>query len=360
MRVWWIMFGIILLMFSLISLSRGDLQVKNVRDVLIIPTYILLGLTLPRRYLNATVCIVHALVLLFGLYEAVNTDGYAKLFEVQSYYINTRGYDEDNFWNKQSDLFVSAVRPSDRVFLPFLDLHRLSSVFLEPVSLGNYCTIITSFICARFNQLSRWTRVFLVVGNILVLIGCDGRLAGRSSLIIILAALVAPYTPRGSAIIYLPVVLLAGFVLTDLLDLRAGPDDLPGRIAYTVELLRQYDLEDYFAMSDRFIWVSVDSGVAYIMMTQTVVGFAIIWAFVVLGASEKQADQVRFTHAGIIYLSLAMMVSFSILSIKTAALLWFIQGAFQRVEPAQASVAKATGLRQASRLSDLKLGFKVR
>ena len=332
MRVWWVMIGVLIMMFSFQSLYLVSLQAKNVRDVLIIPTYILLGIVTPKKYLNRTVCIVHALVILVGFYEALDTDGYAKLFDVQSYYINTRGYEEDNFWNKQSELFVSAVRPGDRIFLPFLDLHRLSSIFLEPVSLGNYCTIITIYICARFRQLDWRSLLFLVAGNVLVLIGCDGRLAAMSSLVIVIAALIAPYTPRGFAILYLPITLAAAFMATDLLGLHAGPDDLPGRIAHTVELLRHYDIEEFFLLSDRFVWLAVDSGIAYLIMTQTVVGFVLIWSFIVFGASERRADQVRFTHAVIVYLCLALMVSFSILTIKTAALLWFMQGILQRVE----------------------------
>lgn len=332
MRRWWIMAGLIVLMFSLGSSARGDFQPKLLRDVIIIPNYILLGIAAPRRSLNGAVCAIHAIVIALGLYEALDTAGFSKLFDVQSYYINTRGYDDENFWNKQSDLFVSAVRPGERIFLPFLNLHRLSSVFLEPVSSGNYCAIITAFICARYRTLGWPARCFLIGGNVLVLVGCDGRLAGLSSLLIIAVSLVAPRTPRGTAILYLPLTLIAAVVATDLLDLRAGLDDLAGRIAHTVELLRQYELQDLFALSDRFIWRAADSGVAYLIMTQTVVGFALIWTFVIFGASEDDAEQIRFTHGAAIYLSLAMMVSFAILTVKTAGLLWFIQGALQRVE----------------------------
>ena len=341
MKTWFVLIGLMLLMFSLISAARGDLQAKNIRDVLIIPTYILLGMASPRRTLNRTVCIVHAIVLLVGFYEALDTEGYAKLFDVPSYYINTRGYDDDNFWNKQSDLFVSAVRPGDRIFLPFLDLHRLSSVFLEPVSLGNYCCIITAFVCARFGQFSRWMLLFLIGGNVLVLIGCDGRLAGLSAIAMIAAGLIAPYVPRGTAAIYLPLTLMAAFAATALFGLRAGPDDISGRIAHTVELLRNCELIDFFAMTDRYLWIAVDSGIAYLVLTQTMVGFVLIWAFVVFGVADDRPEQSRFTHTIIVYLSLAMMVSFSILTIKTAALLWFIQGSLQRLEGPRALRAMA-------------------
>jgi putative polymerase len=346
MRTWYALFILILLAFSMESLARGDLQVKYVRDVLIIPTFILLGLSSPRRYVDRTVCIVHLIVILVGLLEALDTDGYAKLFDVPGYYINTRGYEDDNFWNKQSDLFVSAVRPGERVFLPFLDLHRLSSIFLEPVSLGNYNSIITAFICARWTALSHPMRWFLIVGNVLILIGCDGRLAGMSSVLIVLIALIAPYTPRGTAALYLPITLAFAFVATDMLGLNAGPDDLSGRIAHTVQLLRQYDVDDLFALSDRFIWQAVDSGVAYLIMTQTIIGFVVIWCFVTIGPSQDRPEEARYTHAVSIYMSLAMMVSFSMLTIKTAALLWFIQGTLQRnegVATARSPVAAAAG-----------------
>ena len=339
-RTWWALFVLILLAFSLESLARGDLQVKYVRDVLIIPTFILLGLTSPRRNLDRTVCIVHLIVILVGLYEALDTEGYAKLFDVPGYYINTRGYEDDNFWNKQSDLFVSAVRPGERVFLPFLDLHRLSSIFLEPVSLGNYNSIITAFICARWTSLSRAMAGFLVVGNVLILIGCDGRLAGMSSVLIVLSAFIAAYMPRGTASLYLPLTLACAFVATDLLGLNAGPDDLSGRIAHTVYLLREYEVVDLFALSDRFIWQAVDSGVAYLIMTQTILGFAVIWLIVTVGPRQDRPEQARYTHALSIYLSLAMMVSFSILTIKTAALLWFVQGCLQRKEITRAFARK--------------------
>lgn len=332
MWTWWILAGLIVLMFSVESSVRGDFQPKLLRDIIIIPNYILLGLATPRRHLDRTVCAIHAIVIGVGLYEALDTDSFAKFFDVQSYYINTRGYDDDNFWNKQSDLFVSAIRPGERIFLPFLNLHRLSSVFLEPVSSGNYCAIITAFICVRYRSLTRPKRCFLIGGNIAVLVGCDGRLAGLSSLVIAAVCLLAPRTPRGTAILYLPLTLIAAVAATDLLDLRAGLDDLAGRIAHTVELLRQYELEDLFALSDRFIWRAADSGIAYLLMTQTIVGFALIWTFVIFGASEDEAEQVRFTHATAVYLSLAMMVSFAILTVKTAGLLWFIQGALQRAE----------------------------
>lgn len=354
MRSWWVLTGVMIVFFSVESLARGDLQIKYVRDVLIIPTFILLGMTAPRRRLDLTVCIIHAIVIAVMLYEALDSDGFAKQFDIQGYYINTRGYSDDNFWNKESELFVNAVRPGDRFFLPFLDLHRLSSLFLEPVSLGNYCIVITAFICARFRELAVWMRLFLIVGNVMVVIGCDGRLAAITCIVIIAVNLVAARTPRGTAVFYLPLTVLAAFLANDLLGFENGPDDLPGRIAHTVQLLRQYELQDYFALSDRFIWLANDSGIAYLLMTQTILGTGLIWIFIIFGAAEDDFQQTRYTHALSLYLSLSMMVSFSMLSLKTAGLLWFVQGCLQRREdpaPVTARNVEMTGFGQRARRS---------
>ena len=332
MKVWCVLIVIILIIFLARSFMTGDLQVRYVRDVLIIPEFILLGMLCRRQNLTYAVCSIHLIVIVFMVLEAVNTELYSQLFEIQGYYINTRGYSDDNFWNKGSDLFVSAIRPQDRIFLAFLGLHRLSSIFLEPVSLGNYCVVITAYFCARFPNLSWTERWFLGLGNIAVLIGSDGRLAAVSSLIIIIVSLMAAKLPRGSAVLYLPVTTLIAIIVTNYFGFRDGPDDLAGRIAHTVELFARCDLEDFLGISEKFLWQAADSGIVYMILTQTIFGLVIIWIMIIFGAREENLEQTRYTHAIGIYLSLAMMVSFSIFTIKTAALLWFVQGVLQRRE----------------------------
>lgn len=338
MRIWYVLLAIILILYLGRSLLTDDPQVRYVRDVLIIPTFIVLGMTSLRENLTKVVCIIHLIVLAVMFYEAINTDGYSRLFEIQRYYINTRGYDTDNFWNGDSDLFVSAVRPQDRIFLPFLNLHRLSSIFLEPVSLGNYCVIITAYMCSRFPSLSVKERWFLGLGNVAILVGCDGRLAGLSSLVIILVSLAAARLPRGSAVLYLPVATLSAIIATNLAGFRDGPDDLPGRIAHTVALLSRCDIGEFLGLSDRFLWLAVDSGVVYLILTQSLIGLSLIWIIIVFGAREDNLEQIRYTHAICIYLSLALMVSFSVFTIKTAGLLWFVQGALQRRESRHSTI----------------------
>jgi putative polymerase len=264
------------------------------------------------------------------VFEAVSTVAYSDLFRIQDYYIKTRDYDVTDFWNKTSDLYVSATRPDSRLF-SFIALHRLSSIFLEPVSLGDYCIIIIAFVSSLADRLSVRTIVFLGGGAIVALIGCDSRLAAGASVLIVGASLVAPRLPRCGAFLVLPGVLTVGFLLVHFEGFQHGGDDFAGRVAHTIDLLQQLGPAELLGVSNdqQLLSQAVDSGIAYLIMTQSILGFAILWMFIVFGFPETEPHQVRFANALGIYLSLTMMVSWSFLTIKTASLLWFIAGALQ-------------------------------
>lgn len=333
MLPWYILMAALLLFACWRGIMMEQFEPKYLRDALLIPTFIVLGMTFDTRGLTRLVVAVHAVMLVVLVVEAVDQTTYSTLFKVQDYYINTRGYVADDFWNKQSDLFVSAVRPDTRMF-SFITLHRLSSVFLEPVSMGNYCIVITAFICARYRQLSVATRLFLIVGTLLALLGCDGRLAALASVLIIVVSVLAPRLPPYISVLYLPGVTAAVFLVVFLADLHAGSDDFSGRLAHTVELISRFELAELFGISEdrTLIQQAVDSGLAYLILSQSLIGVILLWLFITLGSAERTPSQIRYKHAVCIYLSLTMMVSFAFLSIKTGALLWFVHGALQKAQ----------------------------
>ncbi len=342
MLPWYVLAGLLVLFACWRAAMLQQVEPKYLRDVLIIPTFVVLGMTFDHRHLVRVVVAIHLVVVAGLVFEAVDTPGFVALFRVEDYYIQTRGYDFRSFWNTSSDLFVSATRPDSRLF-SFLDMHRLSSVFLEPVSLGNYCVVIVAFLCAWFDRLSWPVRIFLAAGTIVAVIGCDGRLAAAASVLIIAAALVACRLPRASAVLYLPAVTLVAILLVTLAGLRAGPDDFPGRIAHMVELAGRFGPAEFAGISGNQMLLSesVDSGLDYLVLTQSVLGVTVLWLFLAFGAPERRADQIRFKHASLIYLALTMVVSFAFLSIKTAALLWFVQGVLATDHPP----SRAAGLR---------------
>jgi putative polymerase len=309
----------------------GHFEPKYIRDVMLIPTFVLLGMTVPFHRVKTGVTILHAIVVAGVLFEALFTSAYAGLFDVRQYYIATRAFEETAFWDTTSDLFVSATRPEAR-FFNFIDLHRVSSVFLEPVSLGNYVIIITTFLCANFSKFSVKYRAFLLGGIVIALVSCDGRLASICSAIIVLVTLVAPRLRPKITLLYLPAIVIGAFVFVFTTHPNALQDNFSGRVAYCVNLLANYDVSDWLGLSDHFIARASDSGIAYIVATQSVVGVALFWVLLNFEADEHWPSQIKFTQGLCTYIALTMLVSYSLFSIKTAALLWFIHGSLQRRE----------------------------
>lgn len=327
----WYLLLLPIVLFGLLRASAlGTLEAKYVRDLALIPTFFLLGLVFPREKLGSLLVAIHAAVLAGLLLEWASLDGYANLFAIKDYYIRTRGTSEEGFWNTSSTLFVSATRPDDR-FFSFVGWHRMSSIFLEPVSLGNYCVVIAACVCAFPAALRRGQLLFLAAGTALMLIGCDGRLATVTIAAIAAISVVAPRLPPNASLLFPPLTVLAAFAVVMGLDLEAAGDNFAGRIAHTVDLLGRLSSSDYMGMSNAFLQVAVDSGVTYLIITQSIVLPVLVWGTVALLADEHDPAAVRYKTAVAIYISFSLLISFSFLSIKTAAPLWFVLGALQPV-----------------------------
>lgn len=328
MLPWYVMIVVIVLFSLERGIVVGRFDPKFLRDALLIPTFVLLGMTTHPRRLTTLVLVIHAIIVGGVLFEALLPDAFASIFDIRQYYIATRAFESANFWNSGSDLFVSATRPDTR-FFSFVDLHRLSSVLLEPVSLGNYVVIAVAFVCANHAQMGRKAVAFLSLGSVIALLGSDGRFAAVSSAIVVLVAFLAPLLPRKLPLLYLPATVLAAVGLIVLTQPDATGDNFTGRLAYGIGLLGDYELADWFGNSDQFVAAAADSGIAYTIATQSVIGLTAFWCFLVLGAKEQTTRQVKYLHSICIYLALSMLISYSLFSIKTAALLWFIFGSLQ-------------------------------
>lgn len=318
----------------------ADIDPKSLRDVIIIPTFICLGIAAGRRNLNATILVLQWLVLIAMLIEAIFPQGFGNFVGIKSYYINTRGFRDSQFWNVSSEYFVSATRPGDRFVGGWLGIHRLSSIFLEPVSLGNYCIAVTAFVCARFRTLSRGQIVFLAASNLVLLVGCDGRLAIATSILLVAITMLLGAVRRLS-VLYLPAALAFALFLYVVLGFRPGVDNFTGRVAFTVERLWNFSTLEFLGLSPA-LPDTADSGIAYLIATQSIFGLLALFATIFLYARDDEDDQASFKSAMLLYLSLTMMVSYSFLTIKTASISWYLLGALQ-------VPARAKGLQQRGR-----------
>ncbi len=125
MAIWYAYIVLVVLFGGLRVLATGSLEPKFIRDLMVIPTFVVLGMVTPQRQAIGCILFLQAVVVVGILLEALSLAAYEWLFQVKEYYINSRGMASDEFTNAASGLYVSATRPDAR-FFPFFDLHRLS------------------------------------------------------------------------------------------------------------------------------------------------------------------------------------------------------------------------------------------
>jgi putative polymerase len=322
---WFILAFFIVLNGLLLSLGNGAFNPKYMRDVLVIPIFIMLGMTYNSQSLTRPIVILQTIVFAVALLEAARPDAFSEIFQILKYYVNTRDFAEKSFWNSESTLFVSATRPGDR-FFGFVDLHRLSSIFLEPVSLGNYCVIVAVFLIACWRRLGVGVRLYLAVSTLALLIGCDGRLAAASILIISIGIFFVRQLSSRWSVFYLPMFLLLSvlFVLSSNVD--PTQDNFSGRLAGSIGTLAQVDFSGLLGLDAQSSDQAGDSGITYFLVTQSFFGVAIIWLAICLLPAGREYCTRLYVHGVAIFIPLNLMVSYSFFSIKVASLMWFCFG----------------------------------
>ena len=336
----WIALAIFIVVVDLVNAIGSGFDPKFLRDALIIPIFVLLGLTSDRDSAIRVIVRLQWIVLIVMMFEAIRPDDFGRIFNVTLYYINTRGFEQSQFWSQDaSDLFVSAMRPGERFLMAFLNIHRLSSVFLEPVSLGNYCVIVTMVLVSLWDRIGLRDRVFLAISSAMILVGCDGRFATTTILIVIAMRFVAPALPRYVNVIYLPGMLIAAWAVVSWAQLTPGGDDFPTRTAGSIVDLSQMDVLALLGAEGSYAYQVMDSGIAYLLYSQSVIGAAAIWIVVALGLPQRDRASIVFSHTASIYVVLNLLISYSMFSIKTAALLWFVFGALARATSAREAPA---------------------
>ena len=315
--VWWFMLGLL----------RGELEPKYARDIIVLPVFVMLGLSastdqrLAQKWLP-----FHLLIFLIMVYEALYPTHFTALLDVKQYYIHTRGFQASDFWNTDTDLFVSATRPDERHLFPSLPFHRLSSVFLEPVSLENYVVVVAIFLVAFRRRLKPWLFWTFAITDMALLVGSDGRFGAYLCALLPVVALFDSRFLRPAPIATLPLAILSIWVMVAMFGFQSGPDDFPGRIAYTIELFGALGTLDLMGLSDSLVNRAADSGIVYLIISYSILGVSLGWVFV-FGTIPSRARTATVLRCGAaIYLSANLMVSASVFSIKTAALLWFLVG----------------------------------
>lgn len=310
-------------MMLLFMLRGGVVNLKAVRDILIPFAFYFMG----RRIADPKLCdrLVLAsavIVVAFGLFEYLFLETFLDFFNVIGYYLARGSLALEQTFGQTRGLFISGQRPEARTILPFLGQHRVSSVFLEPVSMGNFAVIVYCWALFRGRAFKGRFVAFLLAFTVVAL--ADARFGLYSCVLITLLYPFYRFLPRlsWSVLPFLMLAVLAVYGVT-FVD-GGGPNDLAGRVAVTADILMHLTLGVVLGIETTNRFLS-DSGLAYSLVAFGIGGFVALWSLFV-HAPITHARAWRFHAMMILYVLLLMTISDSFYSIKTAALMWFILG----------------------------------
>lgn len=322
---------------ALLMAMRPLIDPKAVRDFLIPIAFYLLGKTYnDPRLADRAALICGSIVVVFGLFEFLALDLYVTYFNIIKYYVARGTVAPSDVSSQTGALFASGLRPDSRTLLPFLGPHRASSVFLEPISTGNFGAILYIWTLNRKGMAHRW---LTMATGLTAIVLSDSRFGANVCIVATVAYLAAPWTPR---FVWLaaPFVVLIGLATYGFTSAEVNwQNNLAGRLLWTARLLTSLSPEAVWGLSPEKPFLS-DSGYAYSLNQIGLIGVIGFWSLFIF-TPENSPRAWRFKVCVAAYICLLMLVSDSVYSIKTAALLWFMTGTSDAAaEPAPAAASQ--------------------
>lgn len=307
---------------ALLMAMRPLLDPKAVRDFLIPIAFYLLGKSCNEpRLADRAALISGIIVVAFGLFEFLALDIFTTYFNIIKYYVARGSVAPTDISNQSGTLFTSGLRPDSRTLLPFLGPHRASSVFLEPVSTGNFGAILYIWTLNRKGMAHRW--LTMATGAAAIVLS-DSRFGANVCIVATVAYVVAPWTPR---FVWLaaPFTVLLGLAAYGFTSAEVSwQNNLAGRLLWTARLVTSLSPEAVWGLSPDKPFLS-DSGYAYSLNQIGLIGVIGFWSLFIF-TPENSPRAWRFKVCVAAYICLLLLVSDSVFSIKTAALLWFMTG----------------------------------
>jgi hypothetical protein len=297
--------------------------IDHFRNILIVFCFTGLGSWASERTIKLAFRLTCAVVLAFLVCEIVDLKLYVSLVHPSDYFENTRGIKPLSF--NKTGLFQNALGFAERFSFGIID-HRSSSIFLEQVSLANFCGVIAIYLISMWTRISWRERPLFLVTALLILLTNDTR-----TMLIFCTACIAGYfafpkIPKYFNLLLMPAIIAAGF-LVYILKPDAEGDNFTGRITLTVKKLIELDPLAIAGLSvDRVVEFG-DSGYVYLIYGATIFGFLALWLFICLYPGGETAEQRRCAHSLSLFLFLNMMIGgTAIFSMKIAGLLWLLVG----------------------------------
>jgi putative polymerase len=327
--------------FFSVMFVRSDFDPKIIRDFLIPFLFFFLGYYFGSvRSCDGLVTLLILLALGSALFEWLALNTYLHYFDVIRYYV-ARGTEA----NLQADsallirgddtagLYVNGTRFQERTLLPFLGSHRISGIFLEPVSAGNFGAIAFAWVVLR-DRGRIWPLVAKSIAIAIILVLADARFGFYFCIFTLLLYLAAPII-RPTMLFLAPFLLMIGLVAYAGYHWQEAPsNELAGRLMHAAYSLVELDPWQLFGLkiSDVFMGgYAGDSGYGYMLVKVGLVGLTAIWTLFVY-APIFDRDAWRFKIFIAFYAVSLLSISASLFTIKTAALLWFLYGTLNNQE----------------------------
>ncbi|MCW5691675.1 MAG: hypothetical protein KIT48_04865 [Pseudolabrys sp.] len=324
-------------------LLTGSADVKPIRDLLIPITFFILGTSTPDlRMADRIVRVVALLVVGVGLFEYFLPDLFTRFCNIASFYVE-RGTMDLSQASQSSSLFVSGMRPEGagggRNLLPFLGNHRVSSIFLEPVSAGNFGIIVFIWALIR-SQMERRLFWGLFAAAAFAIVMSDSRF-GAYFCSIALAVSLVPSAIRLVMVAVAPAIgLLTIVFMPDILSQQFGiSNGFIGRIIMSGEILSRFDVLNWFGLRAPEFMMA-DSGYAYSVASIGLIGIALFWTMLLSTEGRSRYFYV-FRDLAAAYVAFLLCISNSPYTIKTGALLWFLTGVLSTVAAAGVRIRSA-------------------
>ena len=319
--------SLVLAYLFVLSIFRNALEVKGLRDAMIPLLFYWLGRHVANTaYADRLVKMLVWVVLAFGFFELFFLELYTRLINIFSYYVSTGTVTLTTNYIRDSALNLNGLRPDGigrTIFPSLLGSHRISSVFLEPVSLGNFSVIVAAWGLSKPSAEFKQT-LFLVLAAMTLIALSDS----RYGLIVVTALIIMRLSVKGrlnDVAIILPFVSLGVLILIARLFEGGLADNVMGRLFWTGHTLLSFDISKLLGIQGFRIPYG-DMGYAYLLSRWGVLLCLALWvAFWMVKIPDASARRFRAYTA--IYISLILTVSgTSFFALKTAGLLWFLVG----------------------------------
>jgi putative polymerase len=330
-------------MLCLLALFSGSLNIKAFRDLIIPLCFFWLGCNIGRPEVgDLALKVIITIVLALGLTEYFFLDAYTSYFDIFGYYVNVGSLQPITEYARDSRLQMNGIRPEGigRTLLPnLLGSHRVSSVFLEPVSLGNFAAMTAAWGLSRGREELGKGAYFFGAAVVLMVLS-DSRFALMSVSIMVAMRLLLTGNIVNLAVLA-PFAAIGLLVFLGMTVSGSLADNFIGRLTLSGWSLVDFDAATLLGAS--FGANYADQGYAYVFSSFGLPLCVLLW-FTLWLLPMPDRRSMRFRAFIAIYISLILCVSgTSLFAFKTAGILWFLMGTLLRSPAAAAKRGALTG-----------------